>query len=466
MKCLKMSSLYLALVMPIVLLVPQQAAGATMRHGPNLRTPGATRWSVADKPSGDDVSFRSIDENRSSSEDFDSFLQLNENTALSEALDGMWSNFLNFHANATLSTKLDEILSTLSRLQKKRKHTLSWIGGSTLVVCVLCSFVYLKMMRGRIQENSVVTIILFWMVMSLLMNLLNKESTNLFPCPLSLVFVQMVVTIIMLSSYTSLSGIRMRDLWRWCLLSVFFGLMLCSSMFAFRHSSVTCLLVLRNCQPILTLFVEKAFLADAPAITRYTVMSCISIALGSALYATHAPGSNVTSQGIHWIFLNCIFTVIHRVFERHLLTSDMKMSFEAMTLIYNLVPVVPVGLLAWSTGETHHWAENRDLLTSPMSIAIIASGGVVGLCLGQSSIMVQACGSATSMNVLQVANKLFIIVAAMFLFSERFNLLSLVGAVLSLLGCAAYGMSQGWNISAPKEVTTPRSPQSAQRSTR
>lgn len=412
------------LLVSVVLLVPQQVAGSTAGHGSRFR-------SQAGQPLGDVVSLLSTDGHSDSSGDVASFLKLK--------------------AGSSSFTMLLQILSRFSRMLKEHQGAVNLVGGMSLVSCVLISFVYLKMMRGNINSTSRSTIIVFWLVMSLLMSLLNKECTNLFQCPLSLVMIQMTVSSLVLSSYTSWTGIRAKDLWRWCVLSVVFGLMLCSSMFAFKHSSVTCLLILRNCQPIMLLFIEKLFLADAPAISRYTILSCTSIAIGSALYIHYASSSSVTIEGIHWIVLNCAINVVHRVMERYLLTSDMRMSFEAMNLLYNVVPLLPIAFLVWATGETQKWPQYSYLLASPMAIAIIACSAIVGLCLGQSSIMVATCGSATSINVLTVANKLFIIIGAMVLFSERFTLPSLIGAITSLAGCAAYGMTLGLNTGASQK---------------
>jgi len=65
--------------------------------------------------------------------------------------------------------------------------------------------------------------------------------------------------------------------------------------------------------------------------------------------------------------------------------------------------------------------------------------------------MVQKVVTATSMMVLQTTNKMFIIVAAMFFFNDRFTLTSLIGCGLSLAGCAAYGMAQHSAVQASVE---------------
>lgn len=328
-------------------------------------------------------------------------------------------------------------------------------GASALGIFVVCAVMYLRSRKGSIEEvreRQTNTLFLFWMSMSLLMNLLNKECTIILSCPFTLVMIQMLVTICLLAC-TPLSGVRMQDLWRWCVLALLFGLMLVSSMFAFTYSSVTCLLILRNCQPILTLILENAVLTRAPPISSRIVTSLLSIAFGAYMYAYFAPGYSITTNGLAWILINCLATVTHRVLERHLLTSDMRLSFEAMTLINNVIPLVPVSILAWATGEIQKWPNHAHLMSSPMAIAVISCSGIVGLCLGQSSIMVQACVSATSMTVLQTLNKLFIILAAMIAFNESFTPLSCIGCALSLIGCAAYGVAQQAARQTPKDTS-------------
>lgn len=319
-------------------------------------------------------------------------------------------------------------------------------------VFVVFAFIRLQYMSGGNNNgNHLITIVLFWMCMSLLMNLLNKQCTILLKCPFTLVLIQMLVAIPPLAR-TPLSGIRKKDLWRWCALALLFGVILCTAMFAFTHASVTYILILRNCLPLLTLPVEKALLTNAPPISIFMVASLLSIAVGSALYARYSPGFSNSMTGLAWILFNCIASVVHRVCERSFLTSDMTLSFEAMTLINNVVPLLPIGFLAWVTGEIEQWMKYEHLLHSPMAISVILCSGIAGLCLGQSSIMLQKLVTATTMSVLQTMNKMFIITAAMVVFNDRFTPLSFTGCVLSLLGCAAYGMAQQAAKEAAKET--------------
>jgi len=314
-------------------------------------------------------------------------------------------------------------------------------AACALVVFVAYALRSLNAYEGRIEGRNFYVLLFYWMSMSLLMNLLNKQCSHLLRCPFTLVLIQMLAAIILLAR-TPLTGMKKEDLWRWSACAMLFGGMLCSSLLAFMHSSVTCLVVLRNCMPLFTLPLEKAILPNQVHANMSMVVSMIVIAIGSGLYARFAPGHGVTSIGVGWIAVNCVVTVVHRVTERYLLTSDMRLSFEAMTLVNNVIPLVPVAVLMLATGEHHQWPQYQNLLHSPVDIAVLACSGVVGLCLGQSSIMVQKCIDATTMMVLQVTNKLGIIVAAMLFFNDRFTLTSFIGCAASLLGCAAYGAAQ------------------------
>jgi len=322
-------------------------------------------------------------------------------------------------------------------------HPRTWHlpGACASLAVVVFSYMYLQGLNKSNEVKNLYVVIFFWMTMSLLMNLLNKQCTLLLHCPFTLVLIQMLVAVVMLAR-TPISGMKREDLWRWCALSVLFGMMLCSSMFAITHCSVTEYLVLRNCLPILTLPVEKAVLPNSAPASRSMVFSLCVIALGASMYARFAPGYSASSAGLVWVVINGIVTVVHRCLERKILTSDMKLSFEAMTLINNVIPLAPVAMLAWATGETQQWPKYTYLLHEPLSIAVLACAGIVGMCLGQSSIMVQKCVTATSMMVLQSWNKLFIILGAMLLFHERFTPISCLGCALSLSGCVGFGMAQ------------------------
>jgi solute carrier family 35 protein len=314
-------------------------------------------------------------------------------------------------------------------------------GACALVVFVVAALISLRSCNGNVDGKGTYFVIVFWMIVSAFMNLLNKQCTLLLQCPFTLVLIQMCISILFLAR-TPLTSVNKKDLWRWSALAVLFGMMLCSSMFAITHASVTCFLILRNSLPLLTLPVEKAVFGDSVPASATMVASLCIIGVGIGLYADFAPGHGASSTGLVWICINCAVSVVHRVLERYILTSDMKLSFDAMTLIYNVIPLLPVLALCWTTGEMDRWPEYTHLLHSPMAVAVIGCSGVLGLCLGQSGIMVQKCVTATSFMVLQTTVKIFIIFAAMVIFHDRFTSMSFAGCFMSLAGCGCYGAAQ------------------------
>lgn len=373
--------------------------------------------------------------------------------------DSSMSSFWNMNplASSPTSYASHASLSSTSAYARGSRLVSGNITAFALLIFMVFALLHLKGLKGGIEEmkeNHTNSPLLFWMSMGLLMNLLNKQCTIFLACPILLVIIQMLVTVLLMS-WTPLSGVRMEDLWRWCILALVLASAIVSSMFAFTYSSVTCLLILKNCQPILTLLLENLVLAKAPPMSLCILMSLLSIAVGAYMYAHFSPGGSITMHGLGWILINLFAIVIHRVSERHLLTSDIKLSFEVMTLINNAVPLVPLGVLAWATGETQNWHKYLHLTHSPMAIAVITCSGIAGLCLGQSSIMVQACVSATSFSVLQCLTKVLIILAAMLIFHDHFTPLSCFGCVMSLIGCAAYSMAQQAAKQASEEHKQP-----------
>lgn len=339
------------------------------------------------------------------------------------------------------SVSLDHTLTFSQMDTHTQTHFAKLTGAAFLVVFVLACLASLKGFNGRVEGRSIYFVVVIWLTMSFFMNLMNKQCTVLLQCPFTLVMIQMIIAIVILAG-TPLTNVSKKDLWRWSALALLFGMMLCSSMFSFAHASVTCLLVLRNCLPLFTLPLEKAIFQDAVTVSAGMVASLFAIAMGAALYAFYTPGHGASTEGLVWILINSLITVVHRVLERSLLTSDMKLSFEAMTLLYNVIPLLPIGMLAWATGETQQWSQHMDLLNSPMAIAVIGCSGVVGVCLGQGGIMVQKAVTATTLTVLQTTAKMVIIVGAMVVFNDRFTYVSFCGCGMSLLGSAAYAMSQ------------------------
>ena len=229
------------------------------------------------------------------------------------------------------------------------------------------------------------------------MNLLNKQATVLLACPFGIVLIQTVMAAsVMVPHFKELKTADPTSIYKWCALSLVFATMLLSSLFAFSHASISALLVLRNCLPLFAVPAELLFIPTSQTPTVSVIASLFIISGGTFVYAFFSPHP-ISGKGVVWIVINCIASVFNRVVERRLLISpDMKLSVEAMTLINNAVPIVPILALAYATGETEQWGKYAGVLMDPMALLVLSSSSLVGLCLNQSSLLVQKCRSSSA----------------------------------------------------------------------
>ena len=130
---------------------------------------------------------------------------------------------------------------------------------------------------------------------------------------------------------------------------------------------------------------------------------------GGLLYVTQLPSENW--QGIGWVFLNSAIAVVDRLLQRLLLSKDqcpVDISKTGITLINNLVGLLPVGIAAYAKGEIeqlplvygtlNHWDKFYIVMTCFISLTI-----------SYTSIWAQSLISATSFLVMINANKFVII---------------------------------------------------------
>merc|ERR1719446_502476 len=95
-------------------------------------------------------------------------------------------------------------------------------------------------------------------------------------------------------------------------------------------------------------------------------------------------------------------------------------------------------VLAVLKGETAGW-EHALTSTDKNTWFLVVMSGLCGASLGYVGLRTQQLVSGTTVLVMQNFNKLLIISLGMFLFHEHMTALSLLGCLVSLLGCFVYG---------------------------
>lgn len=336
------------------------------------------------------------------------------------------------------------------RSLSKSECSLVWISGIFMIV--ILTFKALDMKR----EHHLAFFIMMWAVSSVVMGLVNKLATIVFPLPLTLVLLQMIIADVILLGFCGAPQIieefrsKANSAWRWSLLVLPFSGMLITSIMALQEGRAITLLIVRNLLPLISLFLERIFLpASSNQVTAEAALSLFMVAGGTIFYAyAELNGGDSSFLVLAYLLINMFSTIAHRLFERNLLTdSSMTLSFTSASLMNNLVGIIPVVIALVVRGEHHLWAEHlfsETLWTNPTAVACMIVSGIAGLSLGYSSIAVQKQVTATSMLTLQTTMKMTTIYLAVAVLGEHLTCSTTLGAGLSIVGSVWYSTVLKW----------------------
>jgi drug/metabolite transporter (DMT)-like permease len=311
------------------------------------------------------------------------------------------------------------------------------------VVLLGTPFVLYLLRTDMLRQPSLAVILIvsaLYIFASLAMNVLNKKAAKAFEGTCLLVIIQMLVSIVVIicMEYDKMKLDKWADFMKWLIVPFAFAGMLGTSMFAFKEASLTTILIVRNILPILTFGFEKALFNQPESVCWKVVMSLVVTLAGSVLYGF--VDVSATNLGKVLILVNCGFTIVDRLVQAKLLkgNKDFSISIAMCMLLNNALGIVPMVILAMVTGEVTHWG--HSLVSANLDTwFLVVMSGLCGASLGYVGLRTQQLMSGTTVLVMQNFNKLLIISLGMFLFHEHMTALSLLGCLVSLLGCFAYG---------------------------
>lgn len=347
-------------------------------------------------------------------------------------------------------TKKQDAIETMGDPSYGAKFRKLWPLPVSILPFMICAYISPYLITGSIA-NAFWFAVAIWSGSSLAMNMINKVAVGILPLPLTLLVLQMLIAdillLIIVGPWQLLSEIRekLANVWRWSLLVVPFSGMLLTSMIALHEGSVITLVVVRGALPLVTLFLERIALPEnSKSIDAMQCGSLFLILCGTFVYACADLHNSGSWKALACICINMVCTVAHRILERQLLVdTSMRLSFGAASMVNNSVGIIPIACFMLLLGEHHRWAESfasREFLQLK-ALACIIFSGVVGLCLGFYSIVIQKHVSATAHLVLQTAVKFLTVIAIIFLLHEQLSLIKGVGCFVTLLGGAWYGVA-------------------------
>jgi len=284
---------------------------------------------------------------------------------------------------------------------------------------------------------------------SFIMTIGNKILVSNFRIPLILSFIQ--VTISFIFSFCTIFGEinfeSWHDVWRWVRsMSTSFLLILVSNMFVTDHVSLGTQILVRNLNPILTVFFEKIIYKYE--INIYSFISLMSIIPGTLIYMKEDIG--LSHIGIFWMTLNTLATSFQRILQKELLSkkNGVKMSKMAMILfnnLFSLLFIIPF-IYFYEYNGIFKLKIYYNSIWDYFLLVLIFLTSVVGFFIGYLGIKAQEILSPSSMLVLVNSNKFAAILFSIMFMNEPRSAKSILGCTLSLFSTCWYGYLQTVDI--------------------
>lgn len=306
-----------------------------------------------------------------------------------------------------------------------------WLG-----VLIIPFFLYVS--SSEKVPGSVVLVT--WLASSMTMNIMNKKAASSFRHTALLVIIQMVVADLMILAFElrKLKVTRSSDLWKWMVIPFFFAGMLATSLWAFKETTLSTVLILRNVLPLCAFATEKYFFGTPEHVSANLVLSMVVTLAGTVVYGYW--NLSVTLFGAILIFANCVITVADRVLQRHFLKNpDFTMSVALCMLVNNLIGILPMLVFALGTAEFGEWGKAVTETDSTTWFWVVMSG-LCGTCIGYLGLRTQKLISATTFLMLQNFNKVALLFFGMCFFGDKFEKMSSIGCVVSMLGSVWYSV--------------------------
>ena len=241
--------------------------------------------------------------------------------------------------------------------------------------------------------------VLFFMMCSCSMLIVNKLALNALPLPFVVLTLQMgfaVVALCCAPCYLRFGSLQ--DVLRWCRgIPWLFAGMLGSSMLALNFASMAALVVVRNMGPLLALPIERAY-QEKIAVSVRSVAAMVVILAGVVLYmyndVTLDPAN--AALGLLYMFINLVLAIIHGLLTRRLLAvAPVDISSNGIVVLNNFCSLLPMAF--GGVVNSNEWARLPEAAKKlgAGEWALIVASCTVGLGISWAGINVQRYTSAT-----------------------------------------------------------------------
>jgi len=293
-------------------------------------------------------------------------------------------------------------------------------------------------MKNDFNQIDVGYSIMLYSFSSCGMMIVNKLAIHNFHLPITLTILQFIfaVIVVIIPLFLKKEKILLfKDTLRWCFVSFLFAMMLSSSMYSFQYVSLGTILMFNNTRTIFSLILEK-FINRIDF--NYSIMlSLIGIFFGIVIYASH----DITFSliGYFFCFINMISSILERVSQKHLISIyQIPLSNVGMVFYNNLFGIFWLFPFIFIMKENVKYVQEFDQLSLKGLFFVIGSM-ICGLLISYAGFRLQRRVSATTLLVINNANKIGVLLFSFFIIHEKYTMGMKIGLLISFLFCILYG---------------------------
>lgn len=300
-------------------------------------------------------------------------------------------------------------------------------------------------------DLGVVAIAACWTLAGVGNMVLTKLAASAFHATGLLVILHMLLgnAMLLLLKRREMSLGRWADLVRWLPVPLLFVAVMWTSLWAYRETTLSTVLILRSALPLVAFPMERLLFGTPQKVTWKMVLALVTVFAGASTYGCW--NVSATRHSTCLVLLSCTLMMVDKLLQRHLLTSpDFSMSIPMCMLVTNVIGLFPMLALAWCSGEVQEWRAVVKGASSGAWLLVVVTG-VVGICLGLIGLQLQKLVTATMQLVLQNMGKFAALGVGLSAFKDDIHGLSLLGCALALVGSVWYGYLQLADSRKPKK---------------
>lgn len=292
-------------------------------------------------------------------------------------------------------------------------------------------------MKNEFNQMDIGYSILLYSFSSCGMMIINKLAIHNFHLPITLTILQFTfaVIVVMIPFLRKEKILCWKDTFRWCFVSFLFAIMLSSSMYSFQYVSLGTILMFNNTRTIFSLILEK-FVNHINF--NYSIMfSLIGIFFGIVIYASH----DITFSFIGYIFcfINMVSSIFERISQKHLISIyQIPLSNMGMVFYNNVFGIFWLFPFIFVMKENLKYVEELNQLSLKGLFFVIGSM-ICGVLISYAGFRLQRKVSATTLLVINNANKIGVLLFSFFVIHEKYTIGMKIGLLISFLFCILYG---------------------------